>query len=52
MSKEEKKMPPMEVKIINHKDKEVTPFDDMDSPEYENMYPTNEQIKEYEDEEE
>ncbi len=50
--KKEEKIPPLEVKITNHKEREVTPFDDIDSPEYENMYPSNEQIKEYEDEEE
>ncbi len=52
MSKEEKKPPPLEVKVTNPVEPEPDMFDDMDDPEYENMYPTEELIKEYEDEKE
>ncbi len=42
---------PLEVKITNPTKPEPTMFDDVDDSEYENMYPTDEQIKEYEEEE-
>ncbi len=51
---EEKKedIPVLEVKVVNPPEvkKEPTAFDDTDDPEYENMYPTDEQITEYEEE--
>lgn len=40
---------PLEVTIKNPTKPEKTPYDDFDT-EPENMYPTKEQIKEYEDE--
>ncbi len=41
---------PLEVKIINHPEKPKSDFDESEANEYENMYPTDEQIKEYSDE--
>ncbi len=49
MSKEEK-FEPIEVKIINHPEKPKSDYDEVDDNEYENMYPSDEQIKEYSDE--
>ncbi len=46
----EESIEPLEVIIKNQPEKEKTMFDEIDEPEYENMYPTEEQIKEYEDE--
>lgn len=42
---------PLEVKIVNPVEKEKTPYDETEDVMYENMYPTDEQIKEYEEEE-
>ncbi len=41
---------PLEVIVKNPVKPEPSVFDDVDDNEYENMYPTEEQIKEYEDE--
>ncbi len=41
---------PLEVKIINQPEKKKSDFDETEDNEYENMYPTDEQIKEYEEE--
>ncbi len=41
---------PLEVIVKNPPKPQPTMFDDVDDSEYENMYPTKEQIKEYEDE--
>ncbi len=41
---------PLEVKITNQPKKEITPYDEIEDVMYENMYPTDEQIKEYEEE--
>ncbi len=47
---------PIEVKIVNKEGVSVvkpkTEFDEAENNEYEDMYPTREQIKEYEDENE
>ncbi len=40
---------PLEVKIINSEKKVVSVYDDTEDLEYENLYPTEEQIKEFED---
>ncbi len=45
-----KELEPLEVKVINKEEKEKTPYDETEDVMYENMYPTDEQIKEYEDE--
>ncbi len=51
---EEKKedIPVLEVKVINPPEvkEKKSDFDSQDEPEYEDMYPTDEQIKEYEEE--
>ncbi len=53
---EEKKedIPVLEVKVLNQPEvkKPVSDFDSVDDSQYENMYPSDEQIKEYEDEKE
>ncbi len=41
---------PLEVIVKNQPKKEKSDFDSVEDSEYENMYPTDEQIKEYEDE--
>ncbi len=44
---------PLEVIVKNKPEKpEKTPYDESEDPQYENMYPTDEQIKEYEEEKE
>ncbi len=48
--KKEEKIPPIEVEIVNHPEKQKSDYDTAEDGEYENMYPTDEQIKEYEDE--
>ncbi len=40
---------PLEVKVVNEVKKESSPYDDKEDLEYENLYPTEEQIKEFED---
>ena len=45
--KKEEKENPVEVKIVDQKEPEVTPYDDFEDLEYENMYPTDEQVEEY-----
>ncbi len=51
---EEKKedIPVLEVKVVNPPEvkKKVSDYDSVDANEYEDMYPTEEQIKEYEEE--
>ncbi len=42
---------PLEVKIVNHPEKQKSDYEEAEDNEYENMYPTDEQIKEYNDEE-
>ncbi len=51
-TKDDTPITPLEVKVVNQPSKpEPSDFDSTDDAEYENMYPTKEQIKEYEDEE-
>ncbi len=45
----EEKVEPLEVKVVNTEKKVVTAYDDTEDLEYENLYPTEEQIKEFED---
>ncbi len=40
---------PLEVKVINTEKKEVSVYDSQEDLEYENLYPTEEQIKEFEE---
>ncbi len=49
MEKEEEKVEPLAVKIVNKEEKEPSPYDDTEDLEYENLYPTDEQIKEFEE---
>ncbi len=46
----EEKLEPLEVKITNHPEKQKSDYDESEDNEYENMYPSDEQIKEYSDE--
>ncbi len=46
----EQPVEPLEVKIVNHPEKPKSDYDEVDDNEYENMYPSDEQIKEYSDE--
>ncbi len=48
--KPEEPITPLEVKIMNQPEVKKSDYDDVDDNEYENMYPTEEQIKEYEEE--
>ncbi len=54
--KKEQPLEPLEVKIVNKEGVSVirhkSDFDETEDNEYENMYPSIEQIKEYEDEKE
>ncbi len=43
------KVLPIEVKVINSEKPKVSVYDDTEDLEYENLYPTEEQIKEFED---
>ncbi len=45
----EEKLEPLEVKVVNPEIKKSTVYDDTEDAEYENLYPTEEQIKEFED---
>ncbi len=45
----EEKVLPLEVKIVNTEKKVVSVYDDTEDLEYENLYPTDEQIKEFEE---
>ncbi len=45
----EDKVVPLEVKIVNTEKKVSSVYDDKEDSEYENLYPTEEQIKEFED---
>ncbi len=40
---------PLEVKVVNTEKKVVSVYDDTEDLEYENLYPTDEQIKEFEE---
>ncbi len=46
----EEPITPLEVKIVNKDEKKEDPFDSVDDNEYENMYPDDKQVKEYQDE--
>ncbi len=46
----EEPITPLEVKVMNKVEKVVSDYDSTDDNEYENMYPTEEQVKEYQDE--
>ncbi len=45
----EEKLEPLEVKVINTEKKVVSVYDDREDLEYENLYPTEEQIQEFEE---
>ncbi len=47
--KEETPVPPLEVKVVNTEKKVSSVYDDTEDLEYENLYPTEEQIKEFEE---
>ncbi len=44
----EEKVEPLEVKVVNTEKKQVSVYDDIEDLEYENLYPTTEQIEEFE----
>ncbi len=45
----DEKVEPLEVKVVNPEKKVVSVYDDTEDLEYENIYPTDEQIKEFEE---
>ncbi len=47
MDEKEKEIPPIEVKIINQAKKETTPYSPSDNEMYENINITEEEIKEF-----
>ncbi len=49
-TEEETSITPLEVRVVNVEKKVVTAYDDTEDLEYENLYPTEEQIKEFENE--
>ncbi len=48
-SEEGTSITPLEVKVVNTEKKVVSVYDDTEDLEYENLYPTDEQIKEFEE---
>ncbi len=47
--KEDVSITPLEVKVVNQEKKVSSVYDDKEDLEYENLYPTEEQIAEFED---
>ncbi len=50
--KEDVPVEPLEVKIINKDEKPKSDYDEMEANEYENMYPSKEEIEKFESEKE
>ncbi len=48
-NEKETSITPLEVKVVNQEKKVSSVYDDKEDLEYENLYPTEEQIKEFED---